>query len=99
MAAMAAVDALVFLWLSDDRENVDDKSTECDFHERVSSEEDPLLKALRNLSTNRLWNLFKLFWLPTFAGFGGDVLFTYWLLVGLVINEDCEFLELTRENW
>lgn len=63
MAAIAAVEALVFFWLSDEvREKVDDKSTECDFHERVSSlEDDPLLNALRNLSTNRLWNLFKLF--------------------------------------
>lgn len=54
MAAIAAVEALVFFWLSVDRENEDDKSTECDFHDRVSSDEDPLLKALRNLSTNRL---------------------------------------------
>lgn len=98
---MAALDALVFLLFSVwGRVNGDDMSTECDFHERVSSEEDPLLlKAFRNLSTNRLWNLFKLFWLPTFAGFGGDVLWTYWLRVGLMMSEDCEFLELTRENW
>lgn len=60
---MAADDALVFLLLSvDARLNGDDRSTECDFQERVSSEEEPPpLKAFRNLSTNRLWNLFKLF--------------------------------------
>lgn len=74
---MAADDALVFLLSVEVRLNGDDKSTECDFQERLSSEEEPPpLKALRNLSTKRLWNLFKLFWLPTFAGFGGDTLLT-----------------------
>jgi hypothetical protein len=62
---MAALDALVvFLCLSVDvRLNGDGRSTECDFHERVVSSDDelPLLKAFRNFSTNRLWNLFKLF--------------------------------------
>lgn len=98
---MAALDALVFLWSVDVRRKGDGRSTECDFHERVfsSAEEFPLLKAFRNLSTSRLWNLFKLFWLPTFAGFGGDVLATYWLLVGLMISDDCELREFTRENW
>jgi hypothetical protein len=79
MAALEALEALVFLWLSEVRRNGDERSTECDFHERVfsSDEEFPPLKAFRNLSTSRLWNLFKLFWLPTFAGFGGDVFGTY----------------------
>lgn len=97
--ALVDIDALVFFLLSVGLKG-DDRSTECDFHERVSSDEEPLLlNALRNLSTSRLWNLFKLFWLPTFAGFGGDALLTLWVRVGLMISDDCEFREFTRENW
>lgn len=102
-AAISALDALTnFLFTSvvDGRRNGDDKSIECDFHERVSSEldEELLLNALRNLSTSRLWNLFKLFWLSAFTGFGGDVLCIEWLRVGLIISDDCEVRELTRVN-
>lgn len=63
-ASMAALDALLFLRVSvEKRLNGEDKSTDFDFHDRVDSSADelPPLKAFRNLSTNRLWNLFKLF--------------------------------------
>jgi hypothetical protein len=38
----------------DERLKGDDKSIECDFHDRVSSADEPLLKVLRNFSTNRV---------------------------------------------
>ena len=50
---------------------------------------------LRNLSTNRKWNLFKLLWLPSVA-FGGLVPV---LFVGLVTKEVCDVREEFLENW
>lgn len=51
---------------------------------------------LRSLSTNRIWNLFKLLWLSAVAGFGG--LLPELALLGLVISEVCEVREELREN-
>lgn len=51
----------------------------------------PLPNDLRNLSTNRTWNLFRLPWLPD-DGFGGLQFF-----VGLV-NELCDVRDDVREN-
>lgn len=96
------LEAVTFLLVSvNGRLKGDDKSTDCDFHDLDgSSDELPLLKALRNLSTNRLWNLFKLPWLPTLTGFGGELVRTERVgFVGLVINEVCDVRELTRVNW
>jgi hypothetical protein len=61
-------------------------------HDRSSDR--PLRNDLRNLSTNRVWNLFKLPWLSA-VGFGGlqPVLF----FVGLV-NELCDVRDDVREN-
>lgn len=51
----------------------------------------PLPNDLRNLSTKRIWNLFKLPWLPV-DGFGGLQFF-----VGLV-SELCDVRDDVREN-
>lgn len=56
------------------------------------SSDRPLRNDLRNLSTSRMWNLFKLFWLPP-VGFGG----LHPVLVGLV-NELCDVRDDVREN-
>lgn len=53
-------------------------------------------KDLRSLSTNRIWNLFKLLWLSAAAGFGG--LLPELALLGLVIKDVCEVREELREN-
>lgn len=64
-------------------------------HERPS--EDLLfLNDLRNLSTKRMWNLFKLLWLSVDAGFGG--LLPALALLGLVTSEVCEVRDELREN-
>lgn len=98
-AAISALDALTsFLLTSDGRLKGDDRSIEWDFHDRVDDSSDELLlNAFRSLSTKRVWK-FKLVWLPDFAGFGGDVLLIEWLLVGLIISDDCDVRELTREK-
>lgn len=56
-----------------------------------------LRKDFRSLSTSRMWNLFKLPWLPLFvAGLGG---LDPWLpLVGEVAKEFCDARDEVREN-
>lgn len=54
------------------------------------------LSDFRSLSTSRKWNLFKLLWLSTEAGFGG--LLPELALIGLVISDVCEVREEFREN-
>lgn len=61
-------------------------------HERSS--ERVLRNDLRNLSTKRVWNLFRLLWLPA-VGFGG--LQPVLVLVGL-LNELCDVRDDVREN-
>lgn len=53
----------------------------------------PLLNDLRSLSTNRIWNLLRLPWLP-FVGFGTLEMLCF---VGLV-NELCDVRDDVREN-
>lgn len=66
-------------------------------HERPS--EDLLFRnERRSLSTSRIWNLFRLPWLPLEeAGFGGLV--PVLAFVGLVTSEHCEVRDEFRENW
>lgn len=54
----------------------------------------PLPNDLRSLSTSRIWNLFKLPWLPD-DGFGGEQLSL--VRVG-VVNEVCDVRDDVREN-
>lgn len=62
-------------------------------HDRSSDR--PFRRDFRSLSTNRVWNLFRLPWLPA-AGLGG--LQPVLVLVGLVINDVCEVRDDVREN-
>lgn len=96
-AAISTLDALTsFLLTSDEgRLKGDDRSIEWDFQEREDSSDDPLLKTFFILSTKL--NLCKLDWLPDFAGLGGDGLFIDWLFVGLIISDDWDVREFTRE--
>lgn len=74
-------------------------------HDRPS--DDLLLRSdFRSLSTNRVWNLFRLFWLPTAAGAGtdGPLVAFGGLLPALAfegldaISELCEVRDELREN-
>ena len=67
-----------------------------DFHDSVLDWELLLLlKDRRSLSTSRVWNLFKLFWLLPVLG--GEQLTE--VFVGLVTKELLEFLDEVLENW